>query len=368
MIVPALPAAAPALLAAHDEAHRALAGRLRSVAAEARQAFVFLQRRLVIESLAYVQPVVPVDEAQLLLPPPRSFLSTTQQRRLRGAANVFRYVDSRAAMLELGTIPRVLHHTTPCVFHALLESPDPSHRETNPGMLRGTHTGWHAEVSSFVHPDAVDIEPLVDAAVAMAIDAPAPAAARAAWLTFTMLCIHPFVDGNGRTARSLYLTVVADELPGAIDWGVLEQWSRQRPGYVAALQAGQSVGRFDADRLDALPFIEFALRTSTEGADLCRRRLDALDRRLAARDLAALAPEARLVMVAVELQRNATRDELSVLGLPAETLRATVNELLGGGLLRWVPRPASRRTIDDEAHMALRSALADAPAAQSERR
>ena len=353
MIVPAIPPVDQALVDEHAAAHALVDHRLSTVAPDVRQIFVFQQRRLVREGIAYVQPVTPFTEAQLLFPPPRAFLSSSQQRRLQGADVVFRHLDSRAAMRAAGYIPSVLDRTTPCVLHALLEGTNPSGRETNPGMLRVTPTGWHPEVNAFVQPPLEVVPELVEAALGMAADAPTPSAVRAAWLTFTMLCVHPFVDGNGRVSRSLYMAVVADELPTGIDWGVLEQWSRNRTGYIAALHAGQRVERYEPAAMDAAPFIEFATRSSIEGAHLCLRRLDALEQLVDADALRDLSSEERVVTISVELMRNASVTELAGLGLADPVLRTTVAELLDRGRLRWVRRPASRISEVDRSPYAL---------------
>lgn len=81
--------------------------------------------------------------------------------------------------------------------------------------------------------------------------APVPPVIRAAWLAFTTMTIHPFVDGNGRSARALFLAESTDGLEAVLDWGVLEQWSLRRFDYVSALQVGQRGRRFSDGLLDA---------------------------------------------------------------------------------------------------------------------
>jgi hypothetical protein len=307
--------------------------------------FALLQRRLVIESLGYVQPTMARPHDQILIPAPRAFLTRNLQLRLLGASAVFRHVDSRLAMIELGAIERVLQRTTPVVFHALLEGLTPSGRETNPGMLRATPTAWKAEANSYMHPPAGMCDQLVEEALDTVLGSTAPACARAAWLTFTMLSIHPFVDGNGRTSRALYLTVAADDLQLGLDWGVLEQWAIARGGYVEALQAGQQVERYDGRLMDAAPFMSYATLTSTVGAEVCTARLhhltgvfDHLVQRLGR------SPDQAAVLLAVDMERVLVPQQLLPLAL--ESGWTAVDELLAAGILAWAPRPPSRRTSD----------------------
>ncbi|MCB0986110.1 MAG: Fic family protein [Ilumatobacter sp.] len=330
------------LVEARTAAHKRFAVALGSVPPEVRRLFVMLQRRVVTESLAHVQPVLPADALQVDLPPPRAFLTIGQRRRMDGAAAALRHLDSRAAMARMGAIGSVLHAATPCVLHALLEGPNPAGRETNPGMYRATPTSWHAEVNPFRHPPAEQVDHLTGEAVAMALAAPAPAIARASWLAFTVMCVHPFVDGNGRVARALALAVAVEDTSTGLDWGLPEQWSVRRGDYVAALQAGQRCGSYDAAALDAAPFVEFGLRTSTDGAQQCRRRLDVLARWFE-QEPAGLPPLHRALLVAAAMERGITRDGLGALADDGEVVRQAVNELLHAGLLSWAPRPASRR-------------------------
>jgi hypothetical protein len=343
--VPTIPSIDRDLLEDHAVAHAALAEAHAAADDWERRAFSLLQLRLVIESLAYLQPVSNRPTAQLLFPSPRAFLTRTQELRLEGATAAFRHIDSRVAMKHLGTVSSVLDRTTPLVLHALLEGPTPSRRETNPGMLRATPTSWKLETNPYMHPPATMCEDLVEAALDRVTSDTAPACVRAAWLTFAMLSIHPFVDGNGRTSRALYLAVAADELPLGVDWGILEQWSVARYAYVDALQAGQQVESYDAQRLDARPFVEFSTEASAVGARLCTQRLARVARSLSSLEVAhELSRPLAGVIVAVQILRVATLEQIASLGLAPPDVDVAVAELLDRGLLEWKPRPFGRRT------------------------
>ena len=347
MTVPPLPQIDSALVADHQRAHEMLAAVHNDAPADVVQLFRMQQRRLVVESLAYVQPAIARPQQQLLIVPPRSFLTAAQQRRMTGAKAAFRHIDSRVAMLHQGHIEQVVNATTPVVLHALVESSAPTiEKETNPGMFRSMATSWLPEINGFAHPPATMVEELVEAALHMANHADAPACARAAWLTFTMLAIHPFVDGNGRTSRALYMAVLAPSLPLGIDWAALEQWSVWRDDYIYALQAGQDMEHYDPTKMTAAPFITFATRASIAGADLCKDRLEFIATYVEARVRDGVPRPHAIVLTTVSMWGIATLAELAECALPAADIDEIVGQLLTGGKLRWMPRPHSRRTFE----------------------
>lgn len=342
--IPALPPLPAQLLARHADAHLGLATALDSAEPAVRALFVFHQHRILLESLANTQPTW--SGSPLLFPAPRAFLSTVLERRMRACAAAVRHVDSRIAMVRQGLVEQPVAPSTPLALHALLESSNPMDRETNPGMLRATPTSWVPETNPFVHAEGPECPPLVDAAIDMATRAPAPAVARAGWLTFTLLSIHPFVDGNGRTSRMVFHAVAADDLSLGLDWGIAEQWSLRREAYIDALKQGQRVGSYVPDRLDALPFMTFSAHASADGADLCRQRLQVLAAEHRSLLSSGLSEEAAQVQLAVRLQRIATLAQLERLGLAAERLVDVVEALVGSGALRWAPRHAGWRTAE----------------------
>jgi hypothetical protein len=342
--VPPLPPLPPALVARHADAHARLAAELAAADPLVHSLFVFQQHRLLLESLANAQPTS--STTPMLFPAPRAFLSTALERRVRACAAAVRHVDSRIAMFRLGRIERTVDSSTPMALHALFESSNPMDRETNPGLLRATPVNWVPETNPFVHAEGPDCPPLVDAAIDMAIRAPAPAVARAAWLTFTLLSIHPFVDGNGRTSRMMFHAIAADDLAVGLDWGIAEQWSLRREAYIGALQHGQRVGSYVPERLDALPFMTFSAELSAAGAGLCCERLRLLTEQHRALVSGGLAGDAAQVLLAVRLNRIATLGQLDRLGHDGEALVAIVEAMVRHRALRWAPRHAGWRTVE----------------------
>lgn len=344
--VPALPSVPAALERRHGDVHDALAHSVAGATPEARRVFVAVQGRLLVEALGYVQPVLARPAAPLVFPPRRGFLTRTQELRIMGAAAAFRHLDARVTMVGSGAIPAAVTGSTPLALHALLEGHLPEARETNAGMYRVTPTRWRPSASTFAHPPAEIVEDLVGEAVAVATSDAAPAFVRAGWLTFTMLSIHPFVDGNGRTSRALYLGIAGPALGLGVDWGVLEQWALARSAYVAALQAGQAVPAYSGPDLDAGPFVTFSAEASVVGAELARRRLEAIETDLAGLELAGVSPAARVACVGIRINGFTDPDDLRELGLDGPAATDAVAELIARGAVQWAPRPAARRTAE----------------------
>lgn len=344
LAVPVLPPIDDALLTEYDETHAALS-RAVSGAGPAERVFTLLQRRLLVESLANVQPVVAGPDPPLF-PAPRAFLTRPNLLRMAAASAAVEFIDTRLTMHRRGLVECVLDQATPVVLHALTEAAKPSTKVSNAGMYRRTPIAFVEGLNPYRHPPGEECDAMIAAAVEVAIAAPAPAVARAAWLAFTVMSVHPFVDGNGRSARCLHLLTASADLPLGIDWGVVEQWSLDRAGYVDALRAGQMIGEFDPSRLDASPFMTYAVRTSTAGARLGRRRAEALAAGHARLVDAGLDDQSAVVLAAIDLLRVATLGELAELGLGRAQLVEVVNDLLQTKLVHWVERGAGRRTPD----------------------
>jgi hypothetical protein len=273
--LPPLVALDDELLERHRRAHADLDVANSSAEPMVRTTLRHVARRLLLEGLANVQPVFDEIDRPLLLPPPRRFLGVVAQQRLAGAAAALRYIDSALTMATMPGGRPVVQLTAPCVLNALLAGPV-TERETNAGLIRVSPTNWMPDANRFEHPPADVVGELLDEAIAVAADTRSAAVERAGWLAFVTMTIHPFVDGNGRTARALFLATIGADLPGDIDWGVLDQWHLARAEYIRALQQGQQAERYRGEDVDAGPFVRMGAIASTRGAEVGKARLELL--------------------------------------------------------------------------------------------
>ena len=335
--LPRIPAVDAGLLDAYARAHGLLEGARQD--ADPQLDLVF--RRFAIETsceaIAGIPPTFRTGALPPLLPAPRAFLSARDLARIDGIRAGVQYLDSRLAMVAQGHDAVSLRSESPFVLHALAEGRVDNPQVTNPGMIRATEVQQAAGMFTF--PPPVEVRALFEDAVNIAISAPGPACARAAWLMYATIFIHPFCDGNGRVARLLYLLVAGAELPAGVDWGVAEQWSARREAFTYS----GPCHALDA-ALDLTPLVAFVTRASADGAALMRKRLEVLEE--LRRGYARRVPEAQDVLAAVTLTRRrvATADVIAAdLGQPyAETLDQ-LRALDAVGLLRRVPSPPSRR-------------------------
>jgi hypothetical protein len=331
------------LLERNAAAHERLADAYVTADPAARDLFRFVQMRLLLEAAASVTPIHSHVPATRLIPPRRRFLSPVLRDRVKGCAAAIRHLDVRATMRVMGHVVDVLDIETPMVINALVERANPSARETNPGLPRATKIGFDPTETDFRPPDGSEVRGLLLDAVDVVNHVPAPPIARAGWLAVTVFAVHPFVDGNGRTARLLFNAVNSSGLGLGLDWGSLERWASDRRTYVDAIKQTQDMPSYEPDRIDPLPFMNFAAEKSAEGAEVCHRRLSALVRFVDAQRSRGMSDEAIAVLGAISADRNEAVEDLYELPLERTVCRETLAELGRAGLVhldqcrRWQP-------------------------------
>ncbi|MEZ5143925.1 MAG: Fic family protein [Acidimicrobiales bacterium] len=219
-----------------------------------------------LEGLAGVTPSVSGTVDPPLFPAPRAFLSATDVERLAATRAALDHVAARHRIGALGIDRTPVQPETPFVLHALAEGRTTGPYETNPGLLRVHAWRWAFAGSPYDPPPPAVVRHLTTRLVADAATLPDHPLAVAGWAAFCWLTIHPFADGNGRTARLLYLLLASQAL-AHLDLGVLELVGQRRRAYLDAIHAGQwTTPHWDPDVLDAGPLTTTLAAWSTEAA------------------------------------------------------------------------------------------------------
>ncbi len=322
-----------AAIEASDDAHSELHAALTAADAPVQRLFRTIQMRHLTEAASTAVPVSSPDDRRTLVPR-RRFVSPSQQGRLDGTRMALRHLDTRITMVRSGVLDHPIAAETPYVLNAFAESRNPSGDETNAGSVRATPSAFLDVENSYIPPAAA----VCGGAVAMMIDvvrsAPVAPLAAAAWCALTTFAVHPFVDGNGRTARLLFHGVHSNALESSVDWGSLEAWAGDRARYMKVIQRSvASGGDGQLDLVDPEPFMLFAAEQSVVGAQRCRERLAELDRLFQHWRNELGSPEAAMVTVFVSAERNVTAAELDELGIATAEVRTLANHLIGAGVL-----------------------------------
>ena len=175
---------------------------------------------------------------------------------------------------------------------------------------------------------------MLDAAIDVVHSAPIAPISAAGWLALAVFAIHPFVDGNGRTARLLFHAAHSSALETGMDWGSLEMWAIDRRRYLAAIHESVNAARGNGiAHIDPLPFLRFAAHRSIDGAERSVRRLGQLAEALDGLRGRGLDDDAALIAAFVWSERNVRGDELRELPIDAGRAAALANELVAGGVL-----------------------------------
>lgn len=106
-------------------------------------------------------------------------------------------------------------------------------------------------------------------------DLDAPTYARAAMAHLNIVGIHPWRDGNGRTARALHTLVLARSGELAAEFSSIEEWLGEHVNTVQYYEALRSVqhGSFQPER-DAHPWLRFVFAAHHRQAQRVKRRFE----------------------------------------------------------------------------------------------
>lgn len=278
LAVPEVPEVSAETLDTWNTAHQRTAERVSDLDDLLAQALREWRLERCLEGLAGVTPSISGEIRRPLFPAPRRFLSPFAVERLEGCRAALDHVNVRLALIDDGLEQTLVRPETPYVLQTLVESRRTSEDVTNPGIIRVKESGWKIRHHMFTPPPPDMARPLLDLVTETIADRPASDATLGAWALFTLLSIHPFVDGNGRTARLLYLLIASLSIP-ELDLGTLEAIGLDRPTYVDALQEGQwTTPVWNPRLLDPRPFIEATYRWSVWGAARHVAQVDALER------------------------------------------------------------------------------------------
>jgi Fic/DOC family len=321
------------LVEASARAHAELFEALDAVDAVTRHLFKVVQHRFLVEAAATTKPIWSTANAPEIVAR-RRLLSPAVADRVAGVTDALRYFDTRETMLRMGLLDHVVARETPCVVNAFVEGRSPTGRETNAGSVRVTPSGFLDPENRFTPPSAEYCVDMLETAIDVVHSAPIAPITSAGWLTLAVFAIHPFVDGNGRTARLLFQAVHSSSMEGGIDWGSLEAWALERRRYLTAIQASANAAAGKGiDHIDPLPFLRFTAHRSIEGAERSIRRLRQLAAALDRLRERGLDDEAALIAAFVWSERNVRSDELRELPIDASRARALANELVRSGVL-----------------------------------
>ncbi len=179
-----------------------------------------------------------------------------------------------------------------------------------------------------------------------------PAAVKAALAHLNLVAIHPFADGNGRTARLIETLVMYLGGNRSQELVSLESYyGCNRPAYYAALAS--TLGPHFSPPSDVTPWLEYNLRSHATQAEATVERANAAGAELhgLANELAPLGLSAEAVgvlRIARRRGRVTNRDYRRFSGRSSQDAISEFNRLVGIGLLARVGRGRSTAYVPSE--------------------
>ena len=167
---------------------------------------------------------------------------------------------------------------------------------------------------------------------------------RSALVHLNLIAIHPFNDGNGRTARLVAAMALMEDGIAATELISIEAYLRRnRDEYVAALRTTLGPA-YDPDNHPATGWLEYYTRVSLDRLDVRDRVLDALPGDIgivvSALQDAGDSPEWASLLLAARVSRLRTDRVATMTGRSAPAARALLARMVDGGWL--VPHGRTR--------------------------
>ena len=213
-----------------------------------------------------------------------------------------------------------------------------------PSDERGEFRREPVTVGAYHPPDAVDVPALVEELIDWLAEDRSHPLVRAGLVHLNVVSIHPWLDGNGRTARVAgALSLLRDDVGSPEILNVEAHLRADRDGYFAALLESQGE-RFDPENHSATPWLEYF-------AAACVLRLDVQERLFAATpgDFGALTMalvargepiEWAPMLLAARLGPIRTTQIATLLGRSAPQVRSMLSRMARGG---WLVAEGDRR-------------------------
>ena len=182
------------------------------------------------------------------------------------------YRDAMTFVLQAAADWPPIDASTLRALHYMMTRRDPDAGPGNwrPGMVRLRDS--QGEIV-YTPPDRYGLEDLIDEMTARLTAEAAPPLVKAAMAHLNLTLIHPFRDGNGRTARCLQTFVLgAEGITEPVFSSIEEYLGRHTSAYYRVL-AGVGGGEWSPER-DARPWIKFCLTAHYRQARRHLRRIE----------------------------------------------------------------------------------------------
>lgn len=333
-VLPPLPVVSRDLLIRSDAAHHEVDRLLRSLDPVWSGLIRTVVWRRCVEATAAVGAIDFDSTARsVTIPPRRRYLPPGLQSRLEGTESALVHVDERLRLVRLGVLDHLVDPETPMVLNAFAAARDERGPASMSGLVRATTAGYLDVGAEFVPPSAPLCRGLLEETIAvLRARPPVHPLELAAWASLMLFAVHPFADGNGRTARLLFQLIHSAALPSGFDVGSIEVWARHRRRYVDAIQQASPSGPADSViHLRPAEFANFAALASIEGAECWQQRIETLVGSI--ERWTEVLGSSTITYAFIRLERNVAADEFREIGERSEQVQIA-ECLVSRGLVR----------------------------------